>query len=82
MPDIKGSRPGAIHVEGLPELRNLVVVDNLGVYKGEMEKLGVRSAIDWRDIIVWREDVKERNMQRDISASLRKDDVINLQFTR
>ncbi|KAG5654579.1 hypothetical protein H0H81_000104 [Sphagnurus paluster] len=81
MPDLKHSQPGHIQTEELPELRNLVLVDNHGEYQAELEKLGVRSTIDWREIIMWREDSHERKTQRDISASLEKDEVINLQFT-
>ncbi|GLB39151.1 putative AMP-binding enzyme C-terminal domain [Lyophyllum shimeji] len=81
LPGLKESKPGEIEVEGLPELRNLVVVDNKGEYQAQLDKLGVRSTIDWREIFMWREDTRERDLQRDISASLKKDDVINLQFT-
>ncbi|KAG6916418.1 hypothetical protein DXG01_006822 [Tephrocybe rancida] len=81
LPNLKHSRPGDIQCEELPDLKNLIVVDNSGQYHEEMDKLGVKSVIDWREIIIWREDAKERNLQRDISASLHKDDIINLQFT-
>ncbi|KAF5383310.1 hypothetical protein D9615_005004 [Tricholomella constricta] len=81
VPGLEGSQPGHIQAEELPELRNLVVVDNQGKYQGELDKLGVKGIIDWREIIMWREDTPERDMQRDMSASLEKDDVINLQFT-
>ncbi|RDB30266.1 putative acyl-CoA synthetase YngI [Hypsizygus marmoreus] len=81
LPEMKNSRPGDIQDPGLPELRNLVVVDNKGKSWARLEKLGIKSAIDWREILMWREDVKEKDMQRDISASLKNDDVANLQFT-
>lgn len=81
-PGLANSAPGDIQAEALPTLRNLVVVDPPGEYSGELDKLGVRSAIDWREIMMWREDTRERDVQREISASLEKDDVINLQFTR
>ncbi|KAG6850080.1 hypothetical protein H0H93_001430 [Arthromyces matolae] len=81
IPNLKHSPPGNISCEELPELKNLVVVDNADVHKRDIDKLEVNSIIDWREILIWREDAKEREMQRRISDSLKKDDVINLQFT-
>ncbi|KAG6831152.1 hypothetical protein H0H87_006082 [Tephrocybe sp. NHM501043] len=81
LPNLRHSKPGDIQCEELPELRNLVVVDNAGEYGNDMTKLDVKGAIDWREILIWREDAREKDMQRDISASLNKDDIINLQFT-
>ncbi|KAG6865443.1 hypothetical protein C0991_002519 [Blastosporella zonata] len=81
LPNLRHSQPGDIQCEELPELRNFVVVDNAGEYSEAIAKLGVKSTIDWREILIWREDAKERGLQREISASLNKDDVINLQFT-
>ncbi|KAG5334854.1 hypothetical protein C0989_002765 [Termitomyces sp. Mn162] len=80
-PNLKHSKPGDIQCEELPDLKNLVVVDNVGNYQENLAKLHVNSTIDWRDILIWREDTKERDLQRQISASLEKDDIINLQFT-
>ena len=77
-PDLRNSTPGAIREPALPDLRNLVVVDNTG----ETGKWELRCAIDWREIMVWREDTCEGRLQKEISRSLHKDDVINLQFTR
>ncbi|KAG6861288.1 hypothetical protein C0995_001842 [Termitomyces sp. Mi166 len=81
LPNLKYSQPGDIQCEELPELKTLVVVDNTGKYQEELVKIDVSSIIDWREILIWREDTKERNLQHEISASLRKDDIINLQFT-
>jgi predicted protein tyrosine phosphatase len=66
----------------LPKLRNLVVVDNTGQFHQEADKLGLKNWIDWREIMVWGESSREHNLQKEISSSLDKDDVINLQFTR
>ncbi|KAJ7336305.1 hypothetical protein DFH08DRAFT_878382 [Mycena albidolilacea] len=65
----------------LPKLRNLVVVDNTGQFHQEADKLGLKNWIDWREIMVWGESSREHNLQKEISSSLDKDDVINLQFT-
>ncbi|KAJ7889720.1 hypothetical protein B0H13DRAFT_1626605 [Mycena leptocephala] len=65
----------------LPTLRNLVVVDNTGQFNQEADKLGLKDWIDWREIMVWDESSRENNLQKEISNSLQKDDVINLQFT-
>ncbi|KAJ6449425.1 hypothetical protein C8R47DRAFT_999222 [Mycena vitilis] len=71
--------------EKLPELvtlRNLVVVDKTGQFNGEADKLGLKNWIDFREIMVWGESSLEKKLQKEISNSLHKDDVINLQFTR
>ncbi|KAJ7627576.1 hypothetical protein DFH06DRAFT_1227565 [Mycena polygramma] len=70
--------------EKLPELvtlRNLVVVDKTGQFNGEADKLGLKNWIDFREIMVWGESSHEKKLQKEISNSLHKDDVINLQFT-
>lgn len=82
LPELRNSSPGAIQEPALPELRNLVVVDNHGTFHKQLDKLQIKSTIDWREIIIWREDVQERTLQREIAKLLSKDDVINLQFTR
>lgn len=82
LPGLRGSMPGNIQEPTLPGLRNLVVVDNDDAFLGQREKLGVRSTIDWREIMIWREGTREQELLREMCASLHKDDVINLQFTR
>ena len=81
-PALRNSAQGAIQEPELPQLRNLVVVDDKGESQAEIGKLNMRCTIDWREVMVWREDAKEKNIHDKISASLNKDDVINLQFTR
>ncbi|KAJ7512064.1 hypothetical protein B0H11DRAFT_1949572 [Mycena galericulata] len=80
-PDLRNSIPGSIQEPSLPELRSLVVVDNTGQFAKDAEKLGVKSWTDWRQIMVWDESSSESALQKEISKSLHKDDVINLQFT-
>jgi len=80
-PSICTSNPGDIVEEGLPTLKNLVVVDNDNAYQDQLQKLGVKSAVDWREILLWREDTKEKQVVQDLTRSLHQDDVINLQFT-
>ncbi|KAJ7151137.1 hypothetical protein C8R46DRAFT_1358051 [Mycena filopes] len=62
----------------LHTLRNLVVVNNAGKFTAEPV---LQSQIDWREIMVWDESAPEGRLQKEISTSLEKDDVINLQFT-
>jgi hypothetical protein len=82
-PALRDSSPGNIQEPALPELRNVIVVNNTpDSTKFRHDLHGMKSAIDWRELMVWREDAKEKRSHQQISASLRKDDVINLQFTR
>ncbi|KAF9017519.1 acetyl-CoA synthetase-like protein [Hymenopellis radicata] len=81
-PSIRHSLPGQIHEDALPQLRNLVVVDNEDVFQAELHSLKVKSLIDWREIFAWREDDVSLNKRLDdVSHSLLNDDVINIQFT-
>lgn len=82
LPGLRYSQPGNIQDEALPELRNLIVVDNQELYKKETDQLTIKSLVDWRDILLWKEFNQEHEMQKHISQSLHYDDVINLQFTR
>ncbi|EEB93316.1 hypothetical protein MPER_08046, partial [Moniliophthora perniciosa FA553] len=79
-PDLKHSAPGEIQEEALPELRNLIVVDNKGLHKDELRKLDIRSVIDWRDILMWKEGTQKRRVE-EISRTIHKDDIVNMQFT-
>lgn len=82
LPGLRNSPRGDIQEPVLPDLVNLAVVDNQDAFKDELDKLNVKSLIDWRDVMLWREDTQEYTIQKEISRSLHKDDVINLQFTR
>jgi hypothetical protein len=84
-PSLLHTSPGEIQEPGLPELRNLVVLDDKGEFFGtqrQKERLGTKSAVDWREVIMWREDGKEKGMQGEIGKTLHKGEVMNLQFTR
>ncbi|KAJ7275033.1 hypothetical protein C8J57DRAFT_1313435 [Mycena rebaudengoi] len=80
-PDLSNSAAGAIQEPALPELRSLVVLNNTGDLSQEAERLNLKSMTDWREIMVWDETSRERDLQKNISQSLHKDEVINLQFT-
>ncbi|KAI0371268.1 acyl-CoA synthetase [Pilatotrama ljubarskyi] len=81
-PALANSKPGDIQEAALPELRHLIVVDNTGELKQfERELEDVKPAVDFRELLVWREDTEERRRVEDIMAGLQVDDVINLQFT-
>lgn len=82
-PSIQHAPPGAIHEIEVPELKNMVVVnDTNSKEEWEKETVGVKSLVDFRDILIWDESSKEGRTQKEFGKSLRKDDVINLQFTR
>ncbi|TRM59781.1 acetyl-CoA synthetase-like protein, partial [Schizophyllum amplum] len=80
-PGLPNSRPGEICDPRLPELRNLIVVDNKDEFRTEVDRLDIKSAVDWREIMAWRDDSQEEKRRRLLESSLKKDDVINLQFT-
>ena len=82
LPELQSGSPGNIQAAALPELRNLVVVDNTGEFQQGSKKFHISSIIDWREIIMWREHVQEEKLRRETALSLHKDDIINLQFTR
>jgi hypothetical protein len=80
-PSLRESTQGNIQEPSLPALRNLVVVNNaIDPTKFQDSVHGLKSAIDWREIMVWREDGKEKKLQNEML--LDKDDIISLQFTR
>ncbi|KAI6104309.1 acetyl-CoA synthetase-like protein [Pisolithus sp. B1] len=59
-PDLRHSAPGNIQAAELPSLRNLVVVDDMSDHREYLEEIGdTKCAIDFREMLVWREDVKE-----------------------
>jgi hypothetical protein len=82
-PALRESSKGSIQEPALPTLRNLVVVNNsVDSTKFQDDLHGLKCAIDWRELMVWREDTNEKRLQQESTASLHKDDVISLQFTR
>lgn len=80
-PEIRGQKPGEIQIAELPELRNLVVIDNVEEAREDLAKLHIKSMVDWREVLMWRDDARESRILQEIMASLRNDDVTNLQFT-
>ncbi|KAF9041277.1 hypothetical protein BJ165DRAFT_1488144 [Panaeolus papilionaceus] len=79
--EIRSQSPGNLQVEDLPEWRNLVVVDNREEARRDLEKLHIKGMVDWREILIWRNNGKEAAEQKQIGAGLERDEVINLQFT-
>lgn len=69
-------------MEDLPELSNLVLVDNEDTAHNDLAQLRIKSMVDWRELLMWGEGHGAAQARRDISARLAKDDLINLQFTR
>ncbi|KAI0345202.1 acyl-CoA synthetase [Trametopsis cervina] len=81
-PALANSAPGSIQEQALPELRHLVVVDNTPGLKEFQQHLdNVKCAVDFREMLVWREDASEQKEVRRLEKTLEKDEVINLQFT-
>lgn len=63
----------------------MIVVDNhtsggLSQFQSEIED--IRCAVDFREILVWREGGSGDRRVKDIGKTLHEDDIINLQFTR
>lgn len=82
-PALANSAPGAIEEPALPALKNLVVVDDLPSMKDYATEVeGVKPAVDFREILVWREHGSEDKAVDEMEASLKAEDIINLQFTR
>jgi len=80
-PQLQGMHPGEIQLEELPELRNIVVIDNDGQSAAELSKLDIRSTVDWREVLEWKPSRSEVHRRDELEGSLNNDDVINLQFT-
>ncbi|KAF8157017.1 hypothetical protein B0H34DRAFT_783221 [Crassisporium funariophilum] len=80
-PEIRGTKPGEMQIADVPELRNLVVVDNTEADRADLARLYIKSMVDWREVLMWQEGGREDRMLKELGAGLHKDDVINLQFT-
>lgn len=80
--EMRGQQPGELQIEDLPTLRNFVVIDNAESAKADLAKLHIKSMVDWREVLIWQEGAREARVQKEVEASLEKDEVINLQFTR
>lgn len=82
-PDLRYSTPGNIQAASLPSLRSLVVVNDISDPREYIEEVeGTQSVIDFREMLVWREDGSEQRHFEELVDSHHPDEVINLQFTR
>ncbi|KZP15937.1 acyl-CoA synthetase [Athelia psychrophila] len=82
LPALRESNAGNIQEPSLPDLRNLVVINNAAdSTQFERDLNGLKSAVDWRDILAWQENPAETRHLAEIARSLDKDDVTNLIFT-
>lgn len=80
--DLRNSAPGEIQEPLLPSLKNFVVVNNQPDAQKHFDQWGMRSAVDWREILLWRQDTLEESTRKRLTAERKPDEVINLQFTR
>ncbi|TFY79539.1 hypothetical protein EWM64_g4473 [Hericium alpestre] len=83
LPSLRSATPGNVQEEQLPSLRSIFVVDhNLHDGRHFSEVLDdVRCAVDFRELLIWREDSSEARTVAEMSQTLHKDEVMNLQFT-
>ncbi|KAI0938564.1 putative NRPS-like protein biosynthetic cluster [Taiwanofungus camphoratus] len=83
-PGLAQSQPGSIQEPALPTLRHLIVVDNAFDVnlKAFHEEIGrAKCAVNFREVLVWREDGAPARTAEEVRKGLEKDDVVNLQFT-
>lgn len=90
-PALAHSAQGDIQEPAIPSLKNLVVVDNTpgayGKVGGDLQQFEeecevARCAVDFREVLVWREDSPLKVRVAEAAGSLYHDEVMNLQFTR
>ena len=83
MPSLRDDSPGNIQEEQLPELKHIVAVDNLSDFKKFQEiQQNVKCVADFREVLIWGEDSRESRAVEEMTRSLHKDDIMNMQFTR
>ncbi|KAH9939850.1 acyl-CoA synthetase [Amylocystis lapponica] len=82
LPALQNSEQGDIQVPALPALRHIIVVND-GPDEAHFRTVMdiAKCTVDFREVLVWREDGVERRRVEELTAALDKDDVINLQFT-
>ncbi|KAI6045273.1 acetyl-CoA synthetase-like protein [Pisolithus marmoratus] len=81
-PDLRHSVPGNIQAADLPSLRNFVVVDDMPDHREYLKEIGdMKCAVDFREMLVWREDGAEQRRVKELVNSHHSGEVINLQFT-
>ncbi|KAG8867868.1 hypothetical protein FRB98_003925, partial [Tulasnella sp. 332] len=69
--------PGCIHEPTLPSLRHLIVFDDTSDNKHDSSKPDLRSAMDFRELLVYSDHVS----LTEVTRTLDEHDVMNLQFT-
>ena len=93
IPSLTSCRPGEIAVPEIPELRNILVVnDTIATGSGgHPQAIGanfqkimdeVPCAIDFRELMMWSGGMKEQSAIQDINRGASNVDIVNLQFTR
>lgn len=83
LPSLRDASPGNIQEEQLPELKHIVAVDNLSDFKKFQEiQQNVKCVADFREVLIWGEDSRESRAVEEMTRSLHKDDIMNMQFTR
>ena len=85
IPSLSAASPNSISVAELPELRNILVVDNCASaeeFEKERERAGLRCAVDFREMVVRDEGGHEQKELVRAKQGLHCHEVMNLQFTR
>ncbi|EKM56989.1 uncharacterized protein PHACADRAFT_208155 [Phanerochaete carnosa HHB-10118-sp] len=80
-PSLASSSPGNVNIKRLPDLKNIVVLDDLGGAQGAAEMARAKSAVDFREILVWRHAGPEQRELEALERGLQQHETINLQFT-
>jgi hypothetical protein len=83
LPSISTSASSTIVSDKLPDLRSLVLVDNIGTGdRFEAALAQLKCTVDYRELFMWQQSTAEDKHINELSQIFTKDDVINLQFTR
>ena len=84
LPSLSDFTSHTISSEVLPELRSLVLVDNTTKDNRHFEAAlaKMKCTINYREVFMWNRSTAEDKHIDELSQSMTKDDVINLQFTR
>ncbi|ETW75925.1 hypothetical protein HETIRDRAFT_436850 [Heterobasidion irregulare TC 32-1] len=82
LPSLRDASPGNIQEEQLPELKHIVAVDNLSDLKKFQEiQQNIKCVADFREVLIWGDDGRESRAVEEMTRSLHKDDIMNMQFT-
>lgn len=93
IPSLASCHAGEINVQELPDLRNILVVDDTHTVgpgghpqasEFEFRKITQRMkcVVNFRDVLVWDAPLSVDNELEAVRRVSHKDEVINLQFTR